>query len=185
MADGTLDDLYLEFLYGIVASTRNRNPSKTHWSLLRQLYSERFSWTVRNDDNRECDGKDLRNEFIIEWNVDDIEPLWLELECSMLEMLIAFSRRVSYQSYGEPADWFWHFINTLELRELTDSVYRDDPHKKVVSAICQRINNRTYNRNGVGGLFPLSGRCTDQRRVELWYQMSTYLLENEEINVLT
>ena len=184
MADGTLDDLYLEWLYGRVASTRNRNPEKTHWSLLRQLYTERFVWTVRNDDNRECDGKDLRHEFISDENVDDIEPLWLELECSMLEMLIAFSRRVSYKSYGEPADWFWHFINTLGLREFTDAIFEED-HAQITREVCERINNRTYDRKGVGGLFPLTGRHTDQRRVELWYQMSTYLLENEEINVLT
>lgn len=184
MAEGTLDDLYLEWLYGQVASTRNRNPTKTHWSLLRQLYRERFIWTVRNDDNREADGKDLRDEFITECHIDDIEPFWLEFDCSMLEMLIAFSRRVSYRSYGEPADWFWHFINQLGLRNLTDSVFRESD-KAIVTEVCDRINNRRYERSGVGGLFPLTGRHADQRKVELWYQMSTYLLENEEISALT
>ena len=32
--------------------------------------------------------------------------------------------------------------------------------------------------NGTGGLFPLKRPRVNQRRVEVWYQMSEYLMEN-------
>jgi hypothetical protein len=47
-----------------------------------------------------------------------------------------------------------------------------------VMKILDRIIERTYQRNGVGGLFPLKRDKKDQRKVELWYQMNAYLIEN-------
>lgn len=184
MAEGTLDDLYLEWLYNQVGSTRNRNPAYSYWSLARQLYSEPFNWTVRNDGNRESDGKDLRDEFIRECNIEDVENFWLTLDCSMLEMLVAFARRVSYASYGEPSEWFWKFMFNMGIRDCTDSAYTPAAKRKIKRAM-DHINRRTYDQNGVRGLFPLRGACDDQREVELWYQMSSYLYENDAVNVLT
>jgi hypothetical protein len=37
---------------------------------------------------------------------------------------------------------------------------------------------RTYDRRGHGGLFPLQRSNRDQRRVEIWYQLSEYLLQD-------
>ena len=37
---------------------------------------------------------------------------------------------------------------------------------------------RRYKRSGEGGLFPLKNAAKDQRKVEIWYQLSSYLLEN-------
>lgn len=175
---GTIDDLYFEWLYGFVGSVKNKNPTRSYWNLCKQLYTKPFSWTVPNDDNREEDGKDLRGEFMdhYEINIDEMEPQWLELDCSMLEMLLALARRASFESYGEPIEWFWKFINNLQLREYTDEVYNIDA-MDTIDGVLDRVILRQYDRNGVGGLFPLSNATKDQRKVELWYQLSAYLLE--------
>jgi hypothetical protein len=100
---------------------------------------------------------------------------WLDLGCSFLEMLVALSRRLSFEAEGEPRDWFWHLMDTIELRECNDRSQWTDEE---VEAICNKVIFRNYDANGAGGLFPLQNPCHDQREVELWYQMSAYLLEH-------
>lgn len=174
--NGTLDDLYLTWLYSQVGSVRDRRRNKTFWSLLRILYGQQFVWFVFNDDNRAADGQQLRSEFIREEGLLDVDPCWLELECSVLEMIIALSRRLSFQAGGEPRTWFWHLIDNLDLHHFND---RDLPGQEdYVREIVDRLVYRTYQRTGHGGLFPLKRNRQDQRRVEIWYQMHAYLLEN-------
>ena len=40
------------------------------------------------------------------------------------------------------------------------------------------VMDRLYDMHGNGGLFPLRKPSKDQRKVELWYQMSEYLLQD-------
>ena len=47
-----------------------------------------------------------------------------------------------------------------------------------MALILNKIIDRGYSRRGVGGLFPLKYSKNDQRKVELWYQMHSYLIEN-------
>lgn len=180
-SSGTLDDLYFEWLYKQVGVVRNRNPSKSHWSLTKQLYSKRFTWFVRNDGNRAEDGKDLRAEFIDQCDIQDVDYDWLTLDCSVLEVLIALSRRVAFESMDarmHPAEWFWTLMENIDLRKYTDNHYDRSALIKIDEAL-DRVLERTYRRNGDGGLFPLRNEHDDQRRIELWYQMSSYLLERE------
>ena len=129
-----------------------------------------------NDDNRALDGMDLRFEFIDEMGLDTGDSLWLMLECSILEMFVALSRRVAYQSYGSPDEWFWIMMGNLDLRIHTDNKYSRIVELEVNETL-DRINERTYDTNGVGGIFPLVNPERDQRTIELWYQASAYLLE--------
>ncbi len=181
MENGTLDDQYLEWLYKeAVGATRNANPAKSFWQIARQLYSIPFEWLIANDDNRAEDGIALREEFCAECNIQDIDQDWMGLDCSMLEMMIALARRASFESSGEPGDWFWHFLKTLGLDHYSDLRYnrhvKNEAHLKV-----ERIIYRQYERNGDGGLFPLRDAKKDQRKVELWEQMSVYLQEGNYI----
>lgn len=168
-----LDELYLTWLYSQVASPKARNPSRTYWTLLRQLYKKEFVWFVPNDDNRVEDGRYLRYEFL-EAHHRSHEDDWMDLSCSFLEMLIALSRRLSFQADGEPVIWFWHLIETLELANYNDNVIY--PYDEV-DEILDRVIWRTYEKDGKGGLFPLKNANRDQRQVEIWYQMSAYLIE--------
>lgn len=176
--NGTLDDLYFEWLYSKIGAVRNRNPARSYWSLAKHLYTKPFEWTIPNDDNREADGLDLRNEFQVEAQILEVSHYWRELDCSVLEMLVALSRRVAFESSGEPGDWFWKFLENLGLRQFTDDNYRDEVLQDIEN-IVDRFVQRKYEWNGVGGLFPLDYPHKDQREVELWYQMSSYLAEHD------
>lgn len=168
-----LDEDYFVWLYSRVASLNQRNKSKTHWDLLKHLYSKEFVWWVPNDDNRVEDGRNLRFEFLEDYGLT-ADDSWLELPCSMLEMLIGLSRRVSFEAGGKANAWFWHMLHNVELPQYTDA----RPGKPdQINEILDQIIWRTYRPDGVGGLFPLREPVDDQRKVELWYQLSAYIVE--------
>lgn len=184
-ASGTLDDVYLTWLYGQVSSVQNRNPDHNHWLLLKQLYMKQFDGFVPNDDNRVADGKDLRIEFLqtTGYPLDDPYGHWFDLGCSMLEMIIALARRAAFEdeSLGSPVEWFWRMIHNLELDGYTDNVFEISIQEEV-EEVLDRLNSRRYSYDGSGGLFPLRRATEDQRTVELWTQMSAYLLESNYAN---
>jgi hypothetical protein len=170
---GVLDDLYLTWLYSQVGDVKVRNKSLTYWNLFHQMNEIQFVWLVPNDDNRVEDGRALRFEYISEVGLQESADI-VERGCSFLEMMIALSRRLAFEADGHPPVWFWHLIENLGLQYCTDHYSYDR------SEVEDRINTviwRTYDRNGQGGLFPLRHARKDQREVELWYQMSAYLLQ--------
>lgn len=177
--NGTIDDRYFEWLYSHVASVRNRNPERSYWDLTRTLYTTEFVWFVPNDDNRIMDGLALRQEFVDQYGIDDIDRQdWLTMGCSFLEMLIALARRASYEAVGASSDWFWAMMKNLELINYTDAIFEVSIFEAVKEAL-ERINQRTYGADGDGGLFPLRHPREDQRWVEIRYQLAAYLLEDD------
>lgn len=179
MTNEPLDELYFKWLYYQIGSVRYRDPERTYWSLAKKLYTTEFLWFVPNDDNRVEDGKDLRHQFIFEEGLED-EDLgsWMGLGCSMLEMLIAISRKLSFLMDGEPREWFWHLMANIKLDGFNDASY-SEPADRYVHAALKRVIERTYRPDGEGGLFPLRNADRDQRQVELWYQMNSYIIEME------
>lgn len=170
-----LDDLYLEWLYHQISSDKSKNPARTYWELARQLYSKEFIWFVPNDDNRIEDGKELRYEFIDDRHID-AETDWMELGCSMLELLVGLSRRLAFEAEGKPRDWFWEMLTNIGINSHNDkSGYSPEEVDEILNAVIFR----THQPNGQGGLFPLQHPDRDQRRVEIWYQLSAYLLERD------
>lgn len=135
------------------------------------------------------DGIDLRDEFLsLHPEVED-EHLaeWIEMECSILEMIFALSRRADFmtdpdQMVGGTAGWFRHFLQNLGLDGLTDNKF-NDRSLEAVDIIIDKLNNRTYNKNGEGGLFPMPDIRRDQRKVELWYQLNKYLEYHRYIQI--
>jgi len=148
--------------------------------LVKQLYSREFVWLIANDDNRCADGKDLRELFVTELGFDKVDPNWMDLGCSMLEMLIALAKRAAYESDKSEGDWFWIFMQNMGIRKFNDAYYKNAEKAALleIDDAIQRVVWRTYSPDGEGGLFPLRHPSEDQRRVELWYQLSAYLLEN-------
>lgn len=174
-----LDEQYLVWLYGQVASVKLKNPARTYWSLIEILYKTEFVWLVANDDNRVEDGRDLRQEFINESGIDQPESDWMTIGCSLLEMLISLSRRLVFEADGDTCvgEWFWHLINNLNLGNFNDVHFRTDQQREYVNDVLAKVIWRLYRDDGQGGLFPLRDPQEDQRTVELWYQLSSYLLE--------
>lgn len=171
-----LDEAYLRWLYSQVASPRLRSPQKRYWKLTRTMYTTEFFWLVPNDDNRVEDGRVLRYEFLDLNRRFDPDPDWLALGCSFLEMIIALSRRLAFEAQRTPDWWFWELMKNVGLADCHDA---SDTTEDEIKQVLDTVIWRTYRRNGHGGLFPLDNPEKDQRKVEIWYQLNTYLLDNE------
>lgn len=179
----TLDELYLRWLYSQISPVSVKNPARTYWEFAKQLYQKEFIWFVPNDDNRAEDGKALRHEFFNDADIDEVDEEWMSLGCSMLEMLIALSRRLNFlESDRDCRDWFWVLIENIEIKDCSDKSYRKDPdlvHE--IDEILESVIWRTYDYDGAGGgLFPLKHPPQDQKLTEIWYQMSFYIIESWE-----
>ena len=180
-----LDEKYFAWLYRKIGAVSNRNPDRSHWQLAKRLYTTKFLFFVPNDDNRAMDGQDLRMEFLDRRPTENVDKNWIELECSLLEMLIALAARANFETDtgalgGGVGGWFWKFMDNVRLSQYTDRVCNEKGLEDI-DKILETINNRTYKPNGRGGLFPLRRPQHDQRNVELWYQLSSYLLENHYV----
>jgi hypothetical protein len=175
--DAPLDEKYLTWLYARIGSVKETRPSKTYWSIFRQLYEKEFIWLIPNDDNRVEDGRDMRLEFLDETNLySEVDPVWMEMPCSFLELIFGLARRLAFEADRTQRYWFWDLMQNLQLDRFTDREYNDDVAKTVDEAVDDVIW-RTYSPNGRGGLFPLSDPPADQRDVEIWYQLEAYILE--------
>ena len=183
--DDSPDGAYLEWLYSQVGIVQNRNPARSHWKLLIQLYSTQFVWFVPNDDNRVEDGKALRPLFLQEtrYKLDDPHGLFFSIECSILEMIIALARRAATLSDGQPAEWFWRMIHNLGFDGCTDDIWEVSMQEDLEETL-HRLNGRTYLPSGEGGLFPLHEAENDQRKVELWYQLQAYVYEGAYATIM-
>lgn len=147
-------------------------------TLLMALYTTEFVWMIVGDDNRAEDGKDLRAEFLLELDIPD-NPQWrIETGCSILEMLIAFSRRAEYQTDIPAREWFWEFINNLGFLEMSDSSLLT---AQDIQEFLEPFIWRTYEMDGSGGLFPMKHPHRDQREVEIWYQFCDYLVDQNRL----
>ena len=174
MSARDLDVRYLTWLYSQVSSTRTRTGPKTYWNLFHQLFQTEFAWFVPNDDNRAEDGRALRTEWTGEEGIE-ADHEWLSLGCNFLELLIGLSRRLSFETDGDVSVWFWQLIENLGMSGFTDARYFE---AEEVDDITHRVMFRSYDRDGNGGLFPLRRASKDQRKVEIWYQLSEYLLQD-------
>lgn len=150
---------------------------KSYMSLCGQLYKIKFTWFVPNDDNRIQDGFDLRDEYLDEFDAE-LETDMLFSDCSVLELIIGVCNRISYESNLSVDDAFWELITNLKLEKYADNYYNENAYRQINKKIKTFID-RTYSSNGEGGLFPLKFNNEDQRKVEIWYQMSAYLIEND------
>lgn len=143
--------------------------------LMKKLYNTEFHWSVPNDDNRALDGINLRDRF--GWTLEG-------KECSYLEMLVALALRCEEELMYEPEEgdrtehWFWMMMRNLGLDRCRDDSFEDSWTMSDVTYVTENMMSREYNRNGIGGLFPLRHPRKDQRKIEIWYQMNDYLMEN-------
>lgn len=174
-----LDERYFNWLYRRVRPEKLRTPPLGYTMLCSEMHHIVFDDSVPNDDNRSADGRDLRYEFIEEQQ--DLKARdcreWLSLPASIFEVIVALCDRCEYIAPLTVKIWFEIFLNNLGLCDYRDNDLFIKNRPKVRHAL-RRLNSRTYKPNGDGGLFPLKNPKTDQRKQEIWYQMSEYLVEN-------
>lgn len=175
-----LENLYFNWLCAKIYSNGNQAPSNTYWRLLRTLHNTEFVWLLVGDDNRFEDGLALRAEYIIQLDLPDLQEWRRNPPCSVLEMLIAFSRRAEFNAGdGSAKDWFWEMLRNLGLDEFNDGVVGTDTVE--IEDILDNMIWRTYKYSGKGGLFPLDRPERDQREVEIWYQFCDYLVDQNRL----
>lgn len=159
------DERYYHWLINQVAI---ENKTRTYKEVLRCMYDTEFVWLphVWNDENRIEDGKELRNEYGID---REFKP------CSVLEVMIALSRRMEFIVGGTAPGWAWQFLLNLELDKYHDPLTLRKHNE--VGDILHALVWRTYKTDGTGGFFPLQDPDGDQTQVEIWYQMAGYIDE--------
>jgi hypothetical protein len=180
LSKSAVTDAYYSWLCDLISA--NQHSNKTYWLLANDLHHHEFNWSVPNDDNRAFEAKNLREQFCEENGIvyiyTDFPP-----GVSMLELIIGLAYRcesiMEDQLDGmKMRDWFWKIMVNVGLDEYADDVYYEMRGQVIVGEILEKIVNRTYHKDGKGGLFPLKHPKKDQRKVELWYQMNEYLVEN-------
>lgn len=173
-----LENLYFNWLCAKIIRLENPTPSLKYDELLRTLHSTEFVWIVPGDNNRAEDGVELRREFLIEAGYS-VNESWQHYPCSVLEMLIAFSRRANFATDIPSRTWFWEFIENLGLIEFNDA---SGAGPEEVWEMINPFLWRTYSTGGKdGGLFPLEQPTRDQRTLEIWYQFCDYLVDQDRM----
>lgn len=187
MGRTTLREEYFSWLLGLVA---NRKPGYRKLCLF--LHEKIFRWSVYNDDNRCEDGRKLRERFIAETHQDESHlevRYFLKGDCSVLEVLIALAIRMNDLMFDldhqedHTSKWFMEMLHNLGIDRFTDTISpydRLDPVSEAkVDDILEIFMDRMYESDGRGGLFPLRRRVhKDQTKVEIWYQLMSWLDEN-------
>lgn len=182
MRTGT-GDPYYDWLCMTIGVNKNI-PGRNYAQLVSALHKAEFRPKMAMDSNRGTDGLQLRVDFISEhgaWgSATNRGP------CSFLEFLIALAKRMSFLTQGEgnhgqTAFYFWQMIENLGLNKVTDDRWFAANGDFFVEDAVWRVNERQYQRDGKGGIFPLKDPKQDQRRVEIWYQMNAWLMENSNV----
>lgn len=175
----SINEEYYQWLLDLIGIHRKHN---LYFLLIKTLHKKSFYWTVPNDDNRAFEGKNLREQFCEEegypYLYDDFKG-----DASLLEVIIGLAYRCESITVDQPdsmkmQEWFWLLLSNCGLDNFTDDNYYDRWRGQTIYDVIDKIIDRTYERNGQGGFFPLKRSKKDQRKVELWYQMSSYLVEN-------
>lgn len=83
------------------------------------------------------------------------------------------------------AHYFWVMMENLGIKELSDDRWEYRHGEFRVEDAVNRVLDRTYDRNGNGGLFPIYilRPEDDVRNMEIWYQMQLWLNEHSEISL--
>jgi hypothetical protein len=169
----TLEREYFEWLRSQVrVEGESRQGIKRYTDLLEMLHAKEFVWIIPNDDNRVGDSHALRLEFLGGARNS------LQQGVSILEVIVSLSRRMEFAAEGKAEVWAWQLIKNLDLHHMHDPITKRQAG--LIEELLETLVWRTYDRDGVGGFFPLAWTEEDQTKVELWYQMSAYINELPE-----
>lgn len=169
---------YLQYLIWICHLEQFRS----HTRLFEMLHNLEFYWSIDRDDNRAGDGTELRDNYDIPLDItcggEDLVEEFMNKPCSILEMLIGLAIRVDEEYLGDPMEphpeeFFWEMIKNLGLDDYTDKRFNAGQVKKRVAMWI----DRRFTKNGLGSPFPVYNDDRDQRDLEIWDQMNSYINE--------
>lgn len=148
--------------------------------LCTQLHDIRFVYQNRMDENRESDGRAMRQHFGHEIGLTPSEITAILDQndgCSMLEMMVALALRIEEQIMADDAEgdrtgvWFYAMIVSLGLDGYDDKHYNPVDVQEIIN----RFEAGEYMPSGRGGLFTVVDPTVDMRNLEIWYQAMRYL----------
>lgn len=183
-----IKSLYFEWLTKLV-STDNQPKELSYRKLFHYLFNTDFTYIIERDSNRANDGYDFRYRFgyLNNISVEEINNIFKNKPCSMLEMMISLSYKIEESIMDDPdvgnrtGQWFWNMIVNLGLGHMFDSKFNKDYCDKIIA----KFLNREYEPNGKGGLFTIYSPDNhyDLRTVEIWYQAMWYLDDNYDFSI--
>lgn len=170
--------LYFDWMTRLVC--QNHPLGRKSWKkLFGFLFRTEFTYVLELDENRACDGVELRYRFAYEHQYTGEEMPLMQKPCSIFEMMIALAVRCEENIMADPAygdrtgEWFFGMVESLGLDRMSDDHFDEG----YVKAIVSHLLNRTYDPSGRGGLFTVNDPRVDMRKTEIWYQMMRYLNE--------
>lgn len=139
---------------------------------------EKYHKQVALDESRIEDALSMREKFT---NDSDFQPIFDARfllgvglsDVSIFEVMVALADRMVYNC-SDSIDRSEAFF--IMFKNLFSGVDENDSEK-----LSERVKNfldREYGKDGSCGLFPLKNPKKDQRKVEIWYQMMAYIIEN-------
>jgi hypothetical protein len=164
---------YLEWLSAQITPNRPRNFEE----LFYQLSQKEFFYVLAEDNSRIQDVHELRHACFREFDVKPYVTTDVLGPVSVLEVMVALSKRLAYQTDSDAGQWAWQLMINLQLDRYSGRISRRLAEE--IDGMLDRLIWRQYQPDGVGGFFPLAWPQRDQTDVELWYQMSAYLEEQE------
>ena len=192
-------DSYFNYLMSLISSDEV-NAAQEYYNLCLLFFETPFTVLNPMDENRSCDGADLRERWLDNIGVKD-ERIKLEyandialMPVSFLEVLVALSVRVDKDILAMPdkpfmaSEFFWDMVNNLVKYGtfgnkyhkasdiLTDEqwcVFVEDNMKAAI----KKVLTRTYHEDGKGGLFPMNKPKTNQRKMDMWANCMQYVSE--------
>lgn len=170
---------YFDWLCSLIQDSKPANV--TYNDLLLYLHSIEFTFIIPMDENRCVDGINLRYRFGYENGIEDpvIASCLDTTPCSILEMMVALVFYCEEHIMIDPSNgmqsgrWFWMMIHNLGLDDMYDGNFDEEYANRVV----WRFLDRTYSRDGKGGLIYIPNSQYDLRTIDIWYQMMRYFSE--------
>ena len=167
-------DKYFLWLMGLVGG-----PDPNYATVLNSAFQTTFLVIIPMDDNRMQDAEYLRKIYYRKTGIK-----LYTTDITVLEILVSLAKRLDETALVDAIEglgseyWFWVLIKNLGLDSYVDSDRMDQAIITEINTIFTRMVARTYDKDGYGGLFPLTNPTRDQIGVDIWFQMMAWLNEN-------
>lgn len=195
--DQKSEKIISEYFDWLISLINNPPNGKKYSKMLKCLHKNHFKVINIFDKNRQNDAMDLRKVYFnsIYYKIYALskcpETILLDEKfinlCTFLELLICISKRMEFEMTSDSDmdysmnRWFWELISNIGFDKYSDDDWdKYDSEKEIIKRI-NIINNREYEQNGNGGLFPIHTPPYRMRNIDLWYQMMKYLQEKYDL----
>lgn len=177
-------ELYLDWLLRLINAENYKG--KSYINLCKLLHKIPFQPVIALDKNRESDVQSLLRETYVqsqsEWyRLENSESInFSKYPVSFLELIISLAMRIDLDFMREingidnTRIYFWVLVRNLGFLEFDDDNWGEDSIISVVNRL-NIVQDRKYDFDGKGGLFPLENAEFDQRNVQIWNQLCQFV----------